>query len=152
MTSTAPRFPGGLSATNGDLLAIETVHCDHRSASISVRGDLDVSTAAQLWSVLQEQLTAGRRFLRLDLSAVTFVDAAAITAILEVHHEALYRRGTLVLVGVTPLVTKVLSLTGASDLLFIAGPRSGTDRPNPARPVPVAGSGLGSRAWISPRR
>lgn len=135
MTSTAPRLPDGLAAPADDRLAIETVRCDGRSAVVSVRGDLDVSTAAQLWSLLQEHLTAGRRFLRLDLGAVTFVDAAAVTAIVEVHHEALYRRGTLVLVGVTALVAKVLSLTGASDTLFIAGPRSG----------------LGSRAWTSPR-
>jgi anti-anti-sigma factor len=151
MTSTARRAPEDFSTPVSDA-SIETTRFDRRSASISVRGDLDVAIAAQLWSVLQQNLLAGRRFLRLDLSAVTFVDAAAVTAIVEVHHEALYRRGTLVLVGVTSLVAKVLSLTGVDDLLLIAGPRSDNDQPNPRRAMAAARDLLGSRAWPSPRR
>lgn len=119
MTSTAPRPPEDLA---GEFLSVETVRYDERRAAVSVYGDLDVSTAAALWSVLQSHLTAGRRYLRVDLSAVKFIDAAAVTAIVEVHHEALYRRGRLVLAGVTAAVAKVLSLTGVEDTLFIAGP------------------------------
>lgn len=122
MTSTAPRPPEDL-----EFLSVETVRFDERRAAVSVHGDLDVSTAAALWSVLQSHLTAGRRYLRVDLSAVKFIDAAAVTAIVEVHHEALYRRGRLVLAGVTTAVAKVLSLTGVDGTLFIAGP------PHPAR-------------------
>lgn len=121
MTSTAPRPPEDLPLT-AEFLSVETVRFDERRAAVSVHGDLDVSTAAALWSVLQSHLTAGRRYLRVDLSAVKFIDAAAVTAIVEVHHEALYRRGTLVLVGVTPTVAKVFSLTGVDETLFIAGP------------------------------
>lgn len=121
MTSTAPRPPEDLPLTD-DFLSVETVRFDERRAAVAVHGDLDVSTAAALWSVLQSHLTAGRRYLRVDLSAVRFIDAAAVTAIVEVHHEALYRRGTLVLVGVTPPVAKVFSLTGVDETLFIAGP------------------------------
>lgn len=117
MTSTAPRPPEDL-----EFLSVETVRFDERRAAVSVHGDLDVSTAAALWSVLQSHLTAGRRYLRVDLSAVKFIDAAAVTAIVEVHHEALYRRGRLVLAGVTATVAKVLSLTGVDGTLFIAGP------------------------------
>jgi anti-anti-sigma factor len=121
MTSTAPRPPEDLPMT-GDFLSVETVRFDERRAAVAVHGDLDVSTAAALWSVLQSHLTAGRRYLRVDLSAVRFIDAAAVTAIVEVHHEALYRRGTLVLVGVTPAVSKVFALTGVDETLFITGP------------------------------
>jgi len=128
MTSTAPRPTEDLTRP-GELLSIETVRVDDRRASVSVHGDLDVSTAAALWSMLQNHLTAGRRYLRVDLSAVTFIDASAVTAILEVHHEALYRRGTLVLTGITPAVAKVLALTGVDETLFLAGspvvPRAG---------------------------
>jgi anti-anti-sigma factor len=131
MTSIAPRPPDDLTRA-GELLSIETVRFDDRRATVSVHGDLDVSTAAALWSLLQSHLTAGRRYLRVDLSAVTFIDAAAVTAILEVHHEALYRRGTLVLTGVTPAIAKVLALAGVDQTLFLAGssaiPRAGTVR------------------------
>jgi anti-anti-sigma factor len=123
MTSTAHRPQDDLPFA-GEFLSVETVQFDERRAAVSVHGDLDVSTAAALWSVLQSHLTAGRRFLRVDLSDVRFIDAAAVTAIVEVHHEALYRRGTLVLVGVTAPVAKVLSLTGVDDTLFVATPPS----------------------------
>jgi anti-anti-sigma factor len=129
MTSTAPRPAEDLTRA-GEFLSIETVRFDDRRAAVAVHGDLDVSTAAALWSVLQSHLTAGRRYLRVDLSAVTFIDAAAVTAILEVHHEALYRRGTLVLTGITPSIAKVLALTGVDETLFLAG----------SLPVPRAGA------------
>jgi anti-anti-sigma factor len=138
MTSTAPRPPEDLT---DEFLSVETDAFDERRAAVSVHGDLDVSTAAALWSVLQRHLTAGRRYLRVDLSAVKFIDAAAVTAIVEVHHEALYRRGTLVLVGVTAPVAKVLALTGVNETLFVAGPSASQPQ-----------AGLGSRAWPSPRR
>ena len=139
MTSTAPRPPEDLALPD-EFPSIETVRFDERRAVVAVHGDLDVSTAAELWSILQRHLTAGRRYLRVDLSAVTFIDAAAVTAIVEVHHEALYRRGTLVLVGVTAAVAKVLALTGVDETLFVAGPGL-TSRADL----------LGSRAWPSPQ-
>jgi len=149
MTSTAPRRPTERSSESA---AIRTSRCTGQRATVSVHGELDVATAAQLWSVLQEHLSAGRRFLRVDLSAVTFVDTSAVTAIVEVHHEALYRRGTLILEGVTPAVARVLTLTGVADTLFVAGPRAVSEAPQLARPWLKARDILGSRAWPSPRR
>ena len=70
MTSTAARPPEDL-----ELLSVQTVRFDERRAAVSVQGDLDVSTAAALWSILQSHLTAGRRYLRVDLSAVKFIDS-----------------------------------------------------------------------------
>jgi anti-anti-sigma factor len=121
MTSTAPRPSEDLPLPDS-FLSVQTLHVDDRRAAVAVLGDLDVSTAAELWSVLQSHLAAGRRYLRVDLSAVRFVDSAAVTALIEVHREALYRRGTLVLVGVSDRIAKVLSLTGVDETLFIAGP------------------------------
>jgi anti-anti-sigma factor len=120
MTSTA-RSPRDVSVM-GDDVSVSTVRFDEQRAAVAVHGDLDVSTAAELWAVLQGHLAAGRRYLRVDLSAVRFIDAAAVTAIVEVHHEALYRRGTLVLVGVTDPIAKVLALTGVAETLFVAAP------------------------------
>jgi anti-anti-sigma factor len=151
MTSTAPRRAADLSQT-GEFPGIRTSRCAGQRATVSVQGELDVATAAQLWSVLQEHLSSGRRFLRLDLSGVTFVDTAAVTAIVEVHHEALYRRGTLILEGVTAPVARVLALTGVDGTLFIAGPRAEADAPQHARSWFKPRDLLGSRAWPSPRR
>jgi anti-sigma B factor antagonist len=134
-----------------ELLSVETVGLDQHRAHIRVAGELDLSTSAPLWAVLHSHLAAGRKYLRLDLSGVEFVDAAALGGIAVAHHDALTLRGTLVLTGVHTRIARLLSLTGLDDVLFIGGPRSGgefdsdapisdgAERPQPrffpARPV-----------------
>ena len=83
-----------------------------------------MSTSAPLWAVLRGHVAAGRRFLRLDMSGVTFLDATALTGITAAHQDLLVNRGTLVITGVRPLVARVLRLTGLDEVLFISGPRA----------------------------
>ncbi len=114
-------------------LAIETVHFDRLRALVKVDGELDLSTAPPLWAVLEGHLAAGRRFLRLDLSGVTFLDATALTGITRAHQDLLRRKGTLVITGVRALVARVLRLTGLDEVLFVGGPRADDDLPLPPR-------------------
>lgn len=108
-------------------MSVETVRFDRARAVIKVLGELDLQTAAPLWAVLESHLAAGRRFLRLDLSGVTFLDATALTGITRVHKELLSRRGTLVITGVRALVSRVLRLTGLDEVLFVGGLRADDD-------------------------
>lgn len=104
----------------GEKVSVETVGLDRLRAHVRVTGDLDVSTAATLWAVLQGHLAAGRKHLRLDLDGVTFLDTCALSGIVQTHHEALEKRGTLVLSGVNAHVAHVLEVTGVADVLFVA--------------------------------
>ncbi|HKC28151.1 MAG TPA: STAS domain-containing protein [Jatrophihabitans sp.] len=122
-----PPFNPPQSDDSADLVAIETVEADRVRASVKVLGDLDIATAPTLFAVLQAHLAAGRRFLRLDVAGVTFLDAAALTGITGIHHAALARRGTLVLTGVAERTARVLRLAGLDDVLFVGGPRSDDD-------------------------
>jgi anti-sigma B factor antagonist len=108
-------------------VAIETVECDAVRASVKVAGDLDIATAPTLWGLLQAHLAVGRRFLRLDLAGLTFLDAAALSGIVGAHHDALDRRGTLVLTGVSERIARVLRLAALDTVLFVGGPRSEDD-------------------------
>lgn len=119
-------------------MSVETVRFDAASALVKVNGELDLSTAAPLWAVLDSHLAAGRRYLRLDLSGVTFLDATALTGITRTHRELLARRGTLVITGVRVLVGRVLRMTGLDEVLFISGPRADNDLPGD--PVDLAAS------------
>jgi anti-sigma B factor antagonist len=114
-------------------MSVDTVGLDQLRAHVRVTGDLDVSTGAPLWAVLDGHLAAGRRFLRLDLSGVTFLDAAALTGISRAHRDALAVRGTLVLTGVRPRIVRLLRLTGLDDVLFVSGPHG--DEPLPDTPA-----------------
>jgi anti-anti-sigma factor len=115
------------SARARELLSVETTELSQLRARVRVAGDLDASTGAPLWAVLQSHLAAGRRFLRVDLSGVAFLDAAALSGLTKAHHDALARRGTLVLTGVTMRLARVLRLTGLDRVLFVGGPRADDD-------------------------
>jgi anti-sigma B factor antagonist len=131
-------------------MSVETVGLDHLRARVDVTGELDMSTSAPLWAVLQSHLAVGRRFLRLDLSDVGFLDAAALSGIVGAHHDSLAQRGTLVLTGVHRRIARLLRLTGLDDVLLIgdtthgdidlAPISGGVEQPQPtlwpARPVP----------------
>ena len=108
-------------------MTVETVRADATGALVRVIGELDLVTAAPLWAVLQSHLAGGRRFLRLDVRGLRFLDATALSGITAVHRSALQARGTLILTGVQSVVGRVLSLTGLDDVLFIGGPRSDDD-------------------------
>ena len=108
-------------------VSVETARCDRLRGLIKVSGELDLSTAAPLWAVLKGHVEAGRRFLRLDMSGVTFLDAAALSGITDVHRELLRRRGTLVITGVRPIVSRVLRMTHLDKVLFVSGPRADDD-------------------------
>ncbi len=105
-------------------MSVETVGLDQDRAQVKVTGDLDMATSAPLWAVLTGHLAAGRKYLRLDLSEVSFLDASALSGIARAHRDALTLRGTLVLTGVHPRIARVLQLTGLDDVLFVSGPRA----------------------------
>lgn len=125
MSATAEQHGG----TQTGFMAVETVRHDRNQASVRVSGELDLHNAAPLWAVLQGHLAAGRRFLRLDMAGVTFLDATVLSGITSVHQALLGRRGTLVITGVRPLVSKVLHMTGLDEVLFVGGPRGEDDIP-----------------------
>lgn len=125
VTATA-RPEAGLQRAVADL-TVDTIRFDQHRAHVKASGEIDLSTGALLWAVLDTHIAMGRRFLRLDLSDVTFMDATAISGVARIHHEALDRRGTLVLTGVRARLTKLLRFTGLDDVLFIGGPRADDD-------------------------
>lgn len=88
-------------------------------ASVRATGELDLAARDDLAAVFQEQLDAGRRIVRLDLSAVTFLDCSCLGVLIAAHQRFLDLRGLLVLSGVTENVARVLAITGTDDRLFI---------------------------------
>lgn len=84
----------------------------HEDAVVGARGEFDLTNSLRIAQVLAERLRAGVRSVRLDLSEVTFVDATAISAIVQAR--ALYRsrRATLLIDGQYGIVERVLALSG----------------------------------------
>jgi anti-sigma B factor antagonist len=106
---------------------IETA-ADSTRATIQLLGEMDLATADLLTAALDRQLAAGRRFIRLDVSGLRFMDCAGLHALLSAHNRFLAARGTLVLMGVGTRIARLLSLTHLEGALLVADPSSRSAR------------------------
>ena len=76
---------------------------------LRLAGELDAATAGQLTGMVRSVPVSP---LRLDLSGLTFLDAAGLTGLLQVRALVRARDGRLVLDRPAPPVLRVLELTG----------------------------------------
>ncbi|HET7387650.1 MAG TPA: STAS domain-containing protein [Nocardioidaceae bacterium] len=81
-------------------------------------GELDLATVR----ALDDILTSAARLsvhLTVDLSSVQFLDTSVLTVLLRAHRRASRRGGGLVLVGVAPLIRRLMAITGVDDELAV---------------------------------
>lgn len=79
---------------------------------VRVVGVLDLASVARTREQLHAALEAKPERLVVDLSGCTFVDASALSMLLDVHRRAWRAGGVLTLRGCSPRVLRLLSLTG----------------------------------------
>lgn len=87
---------------------------------VQVRGEMDVATAPLLRAVLDT--VVGRRPTRVevDLSGATFIDAHALSTLTAVRRRLASRHATLVLRDPSPVVVRLLALSGTEHTFEIA--------------------------------
>lgn len=98
---------------------LTVVDLDPLRAAICAVGELDLAAREDLADVLRQQEHASRRFVRLDLSQVSFLDCSCLGVLVASHHRFLELHGLLVLSGVDESVARILKITGLDDSLFI---------------------------------
>ena len=98
---------------------------DATNATVHLRGEMDMATAELVTAVLDSELAAGRRFIRLDLSGLNFLDCAGLRALVCAHNQILAARGTLVLAGAGARIERLLAITHLDEVLLMSDP-SGT--------------------------
>jgi anti-anti-sigma factor len=101
-------------------LTLTVTKSDELRASVRLAGDLDLASSRLVMAALEHELNCGRRYLRLDLSGLSFLDSAGVTALVEVHWAFLQRRGTVIIVGISPRARQLLALTGTDEILLVA--------------------------------
>jgi anti-anti-sigma factor len=79
---------------------------------ISLRGELDIATTAELRERMLALLDSGDSPLIVDLSLVTFCDAAGLAMLVGVQRRAQLSAIRTCLAGPRPQVSKLLRLTG----------------------------------------
>jgi anti-anti-sigma factor len=100
-------------------LAGESVLDQSASTIARLCGDLDITTTAALRERLFGLLGPGVRLLIIDLSGVSFRDAAGLAVLISTQRRAAARRITLRLAAPAPQTAKLLRLTGLDRRLTI---------------------------------
>jgi anti-anti-sigma factor len=82
------------------------------SGSVEVIGEIDLATVPAFSKVLDEVLTVGNRPVKLDMHAVTFVDASLPRALVRAQktHQSRDRRPVIEVVRASGVVRRVLGL------------------------------------------
>jgi|SRR5689334_13288905 len=98
--------------------SLTTLRQDPSRALVRAVGEWDLANAEVLAELLEEHEKAGRRFVRLDVSAVSFLDCTCLDVLVTAHRRLLAARGTLVLTGVTPRLMRLLGLARLDRVLL----------------------------------
>ncbi|WP_055590911.1 STAS domain-containing protein [Peterkaempfera griseoplana] len=88
------------------------MHAQHRPAPVvTARGDIDLATAPSLRRRLADALATHPEVV-VDMSQVTFMDCAGLSALVDARNRADAHGGRLLLRGTNDKVRRLLTLTG----------------------------------------
>lgn len=92
----------------GAELEVATTSADALRASVRVVGALAPATAPVLTSVLRTHVTAGRRYIRVDLGAATVTDSKVVEALVRAHSDVNELGGMLVFENAGPQIVDAI--------------------------------------------
>ncbi len=90
--------------------------------TVVVDGEIDSTTALELGEGLRRALDDGASNLVVDCTAVTFIDSAGLSALLDAHRRAQTKFGSLVVRRPSPIVHRLLEMTSLTDELSVDEP------------------------------
>ena len=95
---------------------------------VTLSGEADVTTVAELSEALTAQLASGARHLTVDLSGLRFADSAVIRELVMADRKLKDRGGGLELANPQPAVARALSLLGVDQVIEVRdGTNAGAD-------------------------
>jgi anti-sigma B factor antagonist len=106
--------------TNPAGFAIVRRQLDRRTVVIAVEGELDLSTAPRMKSLLADSLDAGFSRLVVDLTLVTFIDSTALAVLVGIN-KRLAPDARLAIVWTRDTVLQIFEFSG-TDALFAIYP------------------------------
>lgn len=99
----APTFAG---------LEVATLTADTLRANVRISGDLAINSVALLTSVLRTHISAGRRYLRVDLAEARILDLAVVDNLVDLHRAVTDLGGMLMFENAGP--SAVSAMRGTS--------------------------------------
>ena len=95
-------------------LSLTATQLDGQGHLVTVAGDVDIATAPQLAEYL---VTFTDGTVTVDLSQVAFLDSSGMNALLAAHRHLERRESRLTIRGATPIVRRVLQISGLDQVL-----------------------------------
>jgi anti-sigma B factor antagonist len=92
---------------------------DEHQALVLLSGELDASTAGQLYEQLAELTRDGVVHVALDLSALEFMDSTGLSVVIAEHKRTTASGGELVVVSPQTQVLRLFEITGLTEILHI---------------------------------
>ena len=92
--------------------------CGH--ISVAVTGEIDIATANSLVEPIRAAVAAGAASIALDLTDVTFMDSTGTAALLKCQRTAAEHGVELSIANASPIVERVLRLSGVAHLLGLS--------------------------------
>jgi anti-anti-sigma factor len=111
-------------------------------AVLTVRGEVDLGTAAELAAYLDEAIDHGHRFVVLDLAGLEFMDGSGLRVIATRAERLTLSGGALTVRSPSPMVRRLLDIVGLSDQVRVDQPEASSrttdsesyfEVPSPAR-------------------
>jgi anti-sigma B factor antagonist len=88
--------------------------------TVTARGELDFAVAATLVAAMRRALDDAPQIVVLDLSGLTFVDAAGVRAVVSVHRQVRTRCAEVTIIPAPEAVHRVFVLAGVAPVLPFA--------------------------------
>jgi len=107
---------------------IESVEHVGSETTVTLCGELDVSTIVSVRDVLEEECARKPSRIVVDLSQVDFVDSSALHAFVIANKHLEGHGGALRIIGVSDVVRRTFEIVQLDQLFFSAG--NGSGRPH----------------------
>jgi len=89
-------------------------------AELTIRGDLDLSTAERVGCAVDQAISSNCSLVTVDLHDVTFIDCSGIRALVEAHQRLNDVGSHLLVIGLSPRVSRMMKLTATDSFLGVA--------------------------------
>jgi anti-sigma B factor antagonist len=108
-----PRSEGPVLIISSDRFSTDAEHV------VIATGEIDLSTAPQLWEALSLVIEQGHREVVIDMAGVEFMDSQGVAVIVQAHKQVQPKGGTVILRSPPPQVRTVLEITGLAGLIQV---------------------------------
>jgi anti-anti-sigma factor len=108
-------------------LDVERIDHATATATVRVRGEIDVANVADLRRRLDETLRADVQTLVVDLSEVSFCDVGALNLLLRIQSRLAARGGRLTVLGPCPPLQIMVGALGLADQLHLVPAQPGRE-------------------------